>query len=182
MRPRRQWPCSRNSRRRRASSLHAPTPRWRWTSPTSKTCGARSARDGDAMPRFAANLSMLYQEMPFLDRFGAAAADGFRGVEYLFPYAFAARDIAARLHDHGLQQVLFNAPPGNWEAGERGIASLAGREEEFRTSVASALEYAQALQCPRVHVMAGLLARDADRAGAGTLYRERLAWAASAAA
>ena len=108
------------------------------------------------MPKFAANLSMLYQELPFLDRFGAAAKDGFRGVEYLFPYAFEAREILARLDEHGLQQVLFNAPPGNWDGGERGIASLAGREAEFRASVASALVYAEALRCPRVHVMAGL--------------------------
>ena len=125
---------------------------------------------------------MLYQEMPFLDRFGAAAADGFRAVEYLFPYAFDARDIAARLQEHGLQQVLFNAPPGSWEAGERGIASLAGREAEFRASVASALEYAQVLQCPRVHAMAGIVAGDDDRAAAMSRYVERLAWAAATAA
>ena len=133
------------------------------------------------MPKFAANLSMLYQELPFLDRFGAAAQDGFRAVEYLFPYAFDAREIAARLHDHGLQQVLFNAPPGSWDAGERGIASLAGREAEFRASIASALEYAQVLGCPRVHAMAGLVARDADRSAARARYLERLAWAAKAA-
>ena len=84
------------------------------------------------MPKFAANLSMLYQELPFLDRFAAAARDGFRAVEYLFPYAFSAADIAARLRDNGLQQVLFNAPPGNWETGERGFACLPGRDEEFR--------------------------------------------------
>jgi len=133
------------------------------------------------MPKFAANLSMLYQELPFLDRFGAAAKDGFRGVEYLFPYAFEAREILARLDEHGLQQVLFNAPPGNWEAGERGIASLAGREAEFRASVARALEYAEVLRCPRVHVMAGLVADEADRAAARARYLERLAWAAKPA-
>jgi len=134
------------------------------------------------MPRFAANLSMLYQELPFLDRFGAAARDGFRAVEYLFPYAFDAREIAARLDDHGLQQVLFNAPPGNWDAGERGLASLAGRDAEFKASVASALEYAQALRCPQVHVMAGLVAGDAERADARSRYVERLRWAAKVAA
>ena len=84
------------------------------------------------MPRFAANLSMMYNELPFLDRFEAAAQDGFRAVEYLFPYAYAAQDIKARLEHHDLQQVLFNAPPGDWEAGERGMACLPGREAELR--------------------------------------------------
>ena len=87
------------------------------------------------MPRFAANLSMLYNEHEFLDRFAAAAADGFTAVEYLFPYAFAASDLAARLHDHGLQQVLFNGPPGDWDRGERGIACLPGREDEFKRGI-----------------------------------------------
>src|SRR5574343_2069976 len=108
------------------------------------------------MPRFAANLTMLYNEHAFLDRFAAAAADGFEAVEYLFPYAFAADAIAQRLKDHGLQQVLFNAPPGNWDAGERGLACLPGREHDFRAGFAQALHYAQALHCPRIHVMAGL--------------------------
>ena len=84
------------------------------------------------MPQFAANLSMLYPEHDFLDRFEAAAQDGFKAVEYLFPYAFEAREIAARLKTHGLQQVLFNAPPGDWDGGERGLACLPGREAEFQ--------------------------------------------------
>ncbi|TXH86715.1 MAG: hydroxypyruvate isomerase [Rhodoferax sp.] len=109
------------------------------------------------MPRFAANLSMLYTELPFLERFGAAAADGFAGVEYLFPYEFAAADIAQRLREHGLQQVLFNAPPGSWAAGERGLACIPGREAEFATGMEQALAYAAALQCPRIHVMAGIV-------------------------
>ncbi|WP_399683731.1 TIM barrel protein, partial [Xenophilus sp.] len=100
------------------------------------------------MPRFAANLSMLYTELPFLERFAAAAADGFEAVEYLFPYDFAPADLAARLRDHGLQQVLFNTPPGDWAAGERGLACLPGREAGFRDAVAKALDYAQALDCP----------------------------------
>ena len=91
------------------------------------------------MPQFAANLTMLYNEHDFLDRFAAAAADGFEGVEFLFPYAFTAEEIAARLKAHGLQQVLFNAPPGDWEAGERGLACLPGREAEFRAVLATAL-------------------------------------------
>jgi hydroxypyruvate isomerase len=109
------------------------------------------------MPRFAANLSMMYGEHAFLDRFAAARADGFDAVEYLFPYEFPAGEIAKRLADHGLQQALFNAPPGDWAAGERGLACLPGRGEEFRSGVLKAIEYAHALRCPRVHVMAGLL-------------------------
>lgn len=130
------------------------------------------------MPRFAANLSMLYNEHAFIDRFAAAAADGFKGVEYLFPYAFAASDIAQRLQDHGLQQVLFNAPPGDWDAGERGLACLPGREAEFRAGFAKALEYAQALNCPRIHVMAGLAPAGAERAALQATYEANLAWAA----
>lgn len=112
------------------------------------------------MPRLAANLSMMYAEHPFLDRFKAAADDGFAGVEFLFPYEFAAADLKARLADHGLTQALFNAPPGDWEAGERGIASLPGREDEFRRGLDRALEYAAALGCRRLHVMAGLIRPD----------------------
>ena len=133
------------------------------------------------MPRFAANLSMLYNEHAFIDRFAAAAADGFKGVEYLFPYAFAASDIAQRLQDHGLQQVLFNAPPGDWDAGERGLACLPGREAEFRAGFAKALEYAQALNCPRIHVMAGLAPAGAERAALQATYEANLAWAAEQA-
>ena len=134
------------------------------------------------MPRFAANLSMLYTEHPFLDRFAAAASDGFKAVEYLFPFAFDAEDIAQRLKDNGLQQVLFNAPPGNWDAGERGVACLPGREAEFRSSFEQALVYADALDCPRVHVMAGLAPKDADRAHLQATYEANLAWAAQQAA
>ena len=134
------------------------------------------------MPRFAANLSMLYNEHPFLDRFAAAAADGFQAVEYLFPYAFPAQELAQRLADHGLQQVLFNAPPGNWDAGERGMACLPGREAEFRAAFAQALDYAQVLNCPRVHVMAGLAPAGAERAALQATYESNLTWAAELAA
>ena len=95
------------------------------------------------MIRLAANLSMLFPEHDFLDRFGAAAKAGFRGVEYLFPYAYRPEDLAGCLREAGLEQVLFNLPPGNWEAGERGLASLPGREAEFQASVAEALRYAE---------------------------------------
>ena len=95
------------------------------------------------MPRFAANLSMLYPEHDFLDRFEAAARDGFGAVEFLFPYAYEPAELAARLRAHRLKQVLFNAPPGDWEGGERGLACLAGREAEFREGIANALRHAQ---------------------------------------
>lgn len=134
------------------------------------------------MPRFAANLSMLYPEHEFLDRFAAAAADGFSAVEYLFPYAHDAKALASRLRDHGLQQVLFNGPPGDWERGERGVAALPGREDEFRRSIEQALRYAQALQCPRVHVMAGIAPAGVERAQLFATYRANLAWAAQQAA
>lgn len=134
------------------------------------------------MPRFAANLSMLYNELPFLDRFEAAAADGFQAVEYLFPYAFEAAELAARLKTHGLQQVLFNAPPGNWDGGERGLACLPGREVEFAEGIERALAYAQALNCPRVHVMAGLVPPDASPDATRTTYVYNLRQSARLAA
>jgi hydroxypyruvate isomerase len=135
------------------------------------------------MPRFAANLSMMYTEHPFLDRFAAAAADGFRAVEYLFPYACEQRELAQRLADNGLSQVLFNAPPGDFDAGERGLACLPGRESEFRRAFAEqALPYAQALNCPRVHVMAGLAPAGVPRAALRGTYLGNLAWAAREAA
>jgi len=135
------------------------------------------------MPRFAANLSMMYTEHPFVDRFAAAAADGFRAVEYLFPYAFAHDELAHRLAGHGLVQVLFNAPPGDWDAGERGLACLPGREDEFRRGFAQqALPYALALRCPRVHVMAGLVPAGRERAELRATYVANLAWAAEQAA
>jgi len=134
------------------------------------------------MPRFAANLSMLYQELPFLDRFAAAAQDGFEAVEYLFPYAFERADIAARLKTNGLRQVLFNAPPGNWDAGERGLTCLPGRQAEFRTAISLALEYAAALDCPRVHAMAGLAPAGVPRETLRATYIDNLRWAAQQAA
>jgi 2-dehydrotetronate isomerase len=118
------------------------------------------------MPKFAANLSMMYVELPFLNRFEAAAKDGFKAVEYLFPYAFEAKELASRLKNNGLQQVLFNLPPGGvdaasidaaWNGGTRGIACIAGREAEFAAGADLALRYAEALDCPRLHMMAGLL-------------------------
>jgi hydroxypyruvate isomerase len=130
------------------------------------------------MPRFAANLSMMYTEVPFMKRFEACARDGFKGVEFLFPYEFPAQQIRDELDRNGLQQALFNAPPGSFEAGERGIASLPGRRDEFRAGIDKAIEYAKVLGCPRIHVMAGLLQRESERTAQREIYVDNLAWAA----
>lgn len=108
------------------------------------------------MPRFAANLTMLFNELPFLERFKAAADAGFKGVEYLFPYPFAKEELAAQLEQHGLTQVLHNLPAGNWEQGERGIACHPDRVEEFRQGVDRAIEYATALRCRTVNCLVGI--------------------------
>jgi hydroxypyruvate isomerase len=133
------------------------------------------------MPRFAANLTMMYNEHAFLDRFAAAARDGFEAVEYLFPYDFSAAELKARLDEHGLKQALFNAPPGDWTAGDRGIASLPGREDEFRRGLDTALAYARMLGNDKLHVMAGLLPAHADRARHRDVYMRNLDDAAQAA-
>lgn len=130
------------------------------------------------MPRFAANLSMMFNEVPFPERFAAAARAGFKGVEFLFPYDYPAADVARWLKDAGLVNALFNLPPGDFAGGERGIASLPGREAEFRAGVAKALEYAAALGTPTLHVMAGLLPAGADRAERRALYVRNVAYAA----
>lgn len=131
------------------------------------------------MPRFAANLSMMYTEHDFLDRFAAAAADGFKAVEFLFPYAYAPAEIAKRLREQGLTQALFNLPPGDWAGGERGLAALPGREDEFAASVQQALVYAQATGCRRLHVMAGVASADADREAMRRTYVANLRHAAA---
>jgi hydroxypyruvate isomerase len=132
------------------------------------------------MPKFAANLSMLYQEHTFLDRFVAAARDGFEAIEFLFPYAYPADEIKAALVDHGLTLALCNAPPGDWEAGDRGLAALPGRESEFRQGIDKALSYATVLGNKRLHVMAGV-APSQDHFRRST-YLENLAHAAKEAA
>ncbi len=108
------------------------------------------------MPRLAANLSFLFTEVDFLDRFEAAAKAGFTAVEFLFPYAWPVSEIKRRLDDNGLELALFNIQPGDWDKGERGLAGLPGREAEFRDGVSRALDYANALGCRRLHAMAGL--------------------------
>lgn len=117
---------------------------------------ATAAHSRTVMPRFAANLSLLFTELPFLARFAAARAAGFDAVECQFPYQWPAAEIARALNDHGLELVLFNLPCGDWWAGERGIAALPGREREFRQGVALALDYAATLGCPRMNCLAGI--------------------------
>jgi len=135
------------------------------------------------MPAFAANLSMMYVEHAFLDRFAAAAADGFKAVEFAFPYEYPRGEIAARLTDHGLRQVLFNAPPGDVASGERGNAALPARRDEFRRGfLEQALPYALALKCPRLHVMAGVMPHGMERAPMRAAFVANLAWAAREAA
>jgi hydroxypyruvate isomerase len=142
----------------------------------------RRDRQPGAVLQFAANLSMMYPELPFLERFEAAARDGFKAVEFLFPYEYAASDIKARLDANGLQQVLFNAAPGDWAAGERGLACLPGREAAFRAGLALAFDYAATLACPRLHVVAGLVPEGVTRESVQPTYIANLRWAAGEAA
>ena len=134
------------------------------------------------MPRFAANLSMMYTEVDFLDRFAAAARDGFKACEFLFPYEFEAKEIKQRMDDAGIVNILFNGPPGDWSKGERGLASLPGREDEFKRSIDTLLQYAAVLGTPTLHVMCGLIAPDQDRARHRETYIRNLRYAASQAA
>jgi hydroxypyruvate isomerase len=123
----------------------------------------------------------MFQEVDFLDRFSAAAKAGFRGVEFLFPYDFKASDIADRLKTHKLTQALFNTPPGNWGAGERGLAALPGRESEFRDGVARAIEYAKATDCRTIHTMAGLWPAGKSKAEGEAVYVDNVRYAADLA-
>jgi hydroxypyruvate isomerase len=143
------------------------------------------------MLKFAANLSWMYTELPVNDRFAAAAKDGFTAVEILSPYAWPAGDLAARLKSYGLKMVLFNAPPGGtdaasiesaWAAGQKGIACLSGYEAEFRSGFFLALQYAEALSCPRIHVMAGVLPDGVEREAVQATYISNLRHAALEAA
>src|SRR6202041_1213562 len=111
------------------------------------------------MPRFAANLTMMFTEVQFLDRFEAGAKAGFTAVEFLFPYDHPAEEVGKRLHGNGLTQALFNLPPGNWEAGEKGFASLPDRFGDLQQSLRTALPYAQATGVKRLHLMAGIANR-----------------------
>ncbi len=108
------------------------------------------------MPKFAANLTMMFNEVDFLDRFGEAAKAGFKGVEYLFPYDFDKDELAGKLEEHNLTQVLHNLPAGDWGAGERGIGCLPGRGAEFQDGVGACIEYARALGCKQINCLAGI--------------------------
>lgn len=130
------------------------------------------------MPRLAANLSMLFTEHDFLDRFAAAADAGFTAVEFLFPYAYPAGEVRARLYRHGLSQVLFNVRPGDWEKGDRGLAIDPARQGAFQASIDEAIAYAHAIGCPKLHVMAGLAGDRQPAAEARATYVGNLAWAA----
>ncbi|MBM3644793.1 MAG: hydroxypyruvate isomerase family protein [Alphaproteobacteria bacterium] len=116
------------------------------------------------MPKLAANLSWIFQEVPFMERFAAAARHGFTAVEFMFPYDFPAADIARELKRHGLVQALFNLPAGDAAKGERGLAALPGREADFAAALDRALDYAKALDCRTLHVMSGLIPAGADPA------------------
>jgi hydroxypyruvate isomerase len=114
------------------------------------------------MPKFAANLTMLFNEVPFLDRFERAASTGFKAVEFLFPYAYSPSEIKDQLERFDLKLVLHNLPAGDWDAGERGIACLPDRVDEFRAGVAKAIEYAKVLQVPQLNCLAGKIPTGAD--------------------
>ena len=129
------------------------------------------------MPKFAANLTMLFNEVPFLDRFAAAKKAGFGGVEYLSPYDFEKGVLAEQLHQYGLTQVLHNLPAGNWGAGERGIAILPNRVAEFRDGVSRAVEYAKALDCRQVNCLAGIAPEGADPVKLRAVFVENLRYA-----
>jgi len=130
------------------------------------------------MPNFAANLTCLFTELPFMERFAAAARAGFRAVEFLFPYAYTVESIAAELRNNALTLVLFNMPPGDWETGERGLACLPGREKEFAAGVDAAIAYARVLGNTRVHAMAGIMPVGTDAAELERTYLANIAAAA----
>lgn len=132
------------------------------------------------MPKFSANLSMLFTEADFPDRFEKAANAGFKAVEYMFPYAWPASQLAEKLEKYGLQQVLHNLPAGDWNAGERGIACIPGRESEFREGVDLAIEYAKALNCPALNCLVGITPAGLSREQATETLAGNLAFAAQA--
>jgi len=133
------------------------------------------------MPKLAANLSMLFTEIDFLDRFAAARRQGFRAVEMLFPYDLDKNEIARRLASENLKLVLFNTSPGDLQAGERGLAALPGREREFKQKFELSLDYARTLSCPRLHFMAGVVPPTGDREDYRRCFLRNLNWAAERA-
>ena len=130
------------------------------------------------MPKLAANVSMMYPEVDFIERFSEAADDGFKAVEFLFPYEHSPETLARAMKEAGVENVLFNLPPGNWEAGERGLAGLPGREQAFREALDTAVEYARTLGCPRLHAMHGIPNEGQNAGECRDVYIENLRWAA----
>lgn len=130
------------------------------------------------MPKFAANLTMMFNEVPFLERFEAAAKAGFKYVEYLWPYDYPAEKLLAELQKHNLKQVLFNTAAGNVQAGEWGVSAIPGREADSRKDIDTALEYALILGCPNVHVMAAVVPEGADRKAYQQTFIENVRYAA----
>lgn len=131
------------------------------------------------MPQFAANLHYLFSELPFLDRFEAAAAAGFKAVEFQVPYDYPAAELSARLRSNALKMVLFDAPMGDWERGDRGLAAVPGREKEFHDGLAKVIEYGNALGCDTVHLMAGVVGPGEDYKAAERTYISNLGHAAA---
>jgi len=130
------------------------------------------------MPRFAANLHYLFNEVPFLERFSAASKAGFRGVEFQVPYSWRAEELAGLLIEHDLELALIDIPQGDWDRGERGLTALPGRESEFREGVHLAVEYAEKMQCGAVHLIAGVVPDGTDLEAAEKTYLENLAYGA----
>jgi 2-dehydrotetronate isomerase len=134
------------------------------------------------LPKFAANLSFMFQDLGFLERFEAAASAGFKAVEFLFPYDHPPKTVAERLQRNNLTLALFNTVAGDWGGGERGLAALPGREQEFRDGVDTAIRYATAARCPLIHTMAGLWPEGRDKEAGERVYIDNLRWAADRAA
>ena len=141
--------------------------------------GGEFSRYANPMPKLAANLSMLFTELGFLERFGAARKAGFRAVEYQYPYDFPLQDVAAAAREAQVQVVLHNVPRGDAKRGEQGTACLPGRQDEFRRDLERAVEYAKAAGCPRLHCLAGVVPPNADRAALHSTYIANLKYAAA---
>lgn len=130
------------------------------------------------MLKFAPNLSTMFTEVPFIERFEKAKKAGFQYVEFQFPYAHSSEEVKQQLETNGLQTVLFNLPPGDWDKGDRGIAIFRERQDEFKQSVTKAIEYAQAFGCSQLHCMAGVLPKDGDRDNALQIFKENVRYCA----
>jgi len=130
------------------------------------------------MLKFAPNLSTMFTEVTFMERFEKAKLAGFQFVEFQFPYAHSSDEVKKQLEKHGLEVVLFNLPPGNWEAGDRGLAIFSDRQDEFRQSVKQALQYAQAFECTKMHCMAGVLPETGERTRALEIFKENVRYCA----